>query len=137
MKPKGVFHALLIEDNPSDVMLIREAMRRSEVPFDVEIAYDGEEGLKLLGIVGLNFDLVILDLNLPKFSGHAILERYRVQNGPPVVIFSGSNNPQHKEAALALGAADYVVKPSTYEDFIRAVQGILGRYAAGATMYAG
>ena len=135
MNAKSVFHALLIEDNPSDVMLIREAMRRAEMPFDVEIAYNGEEGLKLLESAGSNFDLVILDLNLPKFSGLAILEQYRVQNGPPVVVFSGSSNPFHKEAALALGARDFVVKPSTYEGFIRAVRGILEKHAAHAAVH--
>lgn len=123
-----MLHVLLIEDNPSDVLMVREAMRKSHIAADVVIAYDGEEGAKLLH--DTSFDLVILDLNIPKFSGHAILEQYRHRTGPPVVVLTGSDDPRDKESALALGAADYVVKPPAFEDFLRAVQDILERHAA-------
>jgi CheY-like chemotaxis protein len=122
-----VLHVLLIEDNPSDVLLIREAMGRSPIPADVTIASDGEQGLRLL--TGARFDLVILDLNVPRFHGHGILAHYHqnqdIQEGPPVFVLSGSNNPRDREAALALGAQDYVVKPRRFEDFMQAVRGIL------------
>ena len=125
-----MLHLLLVEDNPADVLMIREAMRRSPIPADVVIAYDGAEGLRLL--TEMKFDLVLLDLNLPKFSGHAILENYRVLSGPPVVVFTGSQNQNDKALALMLGARDYVVKPSNYHAFISAVQDILEQASATA-----
>src|SRR5262245_25749986 len=120
-------HVLLVEDNPADVLLIREGMRKSRIPSDVVIAYDGEEALKLLGTT-CKFDLVILDLNVPKVNGHAFLERYRVHDGPPAVVFTGSLKTDDRTRALALGANDYVVKPRVFEEFVRAVGGILERW---------
>jgi DNA-binding response OmpR family regulator len=121
-----MLHILLIEDNPSDVMLIREGMRRSPIPADVVIAYDGEEGLRLL--TGSRFDLVILDLNIPKFHGHAILARCsEIQGLPPIYVLSGSDNPEDRKAALALGAKDYILKPREFEEFMQAVRAILER----------
>lgn len=119
-----MLHVLLIEDNPSDVMLIREAMRRSEVPADVEIVYSGDEAVKLMPFSA--FDLVILDLNIPRFHGHAILARcFEVPGIPPIYVFSGSNDPQDRKAALALGAKDHIVKPRDFEQFMQAVRRML------------
>src|SRR5215471_12466067 len=119
-------HVLLVEDAPPDVLMVREGMRGSPIPADVVVAYDGEEALKVLE--ASHFDLVILDLNVPKFDGYVILDQYRVKGGPPVVVFTGSIDPHDRERALALGAHDYVLKPRSYEEFIRTVQGILERW---------
>jgi len=116
-----MMHVLLVEDSPTDVFMIREAMRRSPIPADVVIAYDGERALQILTALGRSrFDLVILDLNLPKVDGYQILQAYPVADGPPVVVFSGSDNPSDKERALGLCAKDYVVKPPAFEAFILA-----------------
>lgn len=129
-----MLHALLIEDNPADVMLIREGMRRSHVPADVVIAYDGEEGLEWL--LESRFDLVILDLNVPKLDGRAVLAQSfvlaeRLKEGlPPVYVFSGSQDSSDRERSLALGAKEYIVKPSDFEEFVKAVQGILERFGS-------
>lgn len=63
-----MLHLLLIEDNPADVMMIREALRGSPIAADVTIAYDGEQALRLLE-VGPKSDFVILDLSIPKGMG--------------------------------------------------------------------
>jgi DNA-binding response OmpR family regulator len=124
-----MMHVLLVEDSPTDVFMIREAMRRSPIPADVAIAYDGERALQVLTALGRSrFDLVILDLNLPKVDGYQILQAYPVADGPPVVVFSGSESPSDKERAFELCAKDYVVKPAAFEAFILAVQGILQRW---------
>jgi DNA-binding response OmpR family regulator len=118
---------LLIEDNPPDVLLMRDAVRRSSIAADVVIAYDGEQALHLLEQSA--FDLVVLDLGLPKFDGQTILKKHWCPNGPPLVVFTGSENPQDRKLALELGVADYVTKPLRYDDFSRAVQDILERYS--------
>jgi len=110
-----MLHLLLIEDNPSDVLLIQEAVRTSAVSAHVAIAGDGEDGLRML--TGADYDLVILDLNLPKLTGHEVLKRYCPDGCSPIVVFTASNNPRDREKALALGAKGYVVKPMNFDQF--------------------
>ena len=119
-----MLHVLLVDDNPSDVMLICEGIRRSHIPADVTVACDGEDAFSLLS--STHFDLVILDLDLPKLRGHALLDRcQRGQGAPPVVVFTGSDNPTDKEIALAFGAKDYVEKPGEFLQFMRAVKAMV------------
>src|SRR5436305_10101373 len=115
-------HILLIEDNPADVLMIREALRESPIPADVMIAYDGEQAIKLLEQMAFKPDFIILDLNIPKFDGHQILERYH-SGGAPIVVFTSSSNGEDKRRALAGGARDYVIKPTGFRAFMNAVQG--------------
>jgi two-component system response regulator len=122
-------HILLIEDNAADVMLVREALRSCSLPADVVIAYDGDEGLRLLTESKLKPDFVLLDLNLPKYSGLELLERCRAEEGAPVIVLSGSQNPGDRERALELGAREYVQKPLDFNSFMRAVHGIVMRWA--------
>ena len=65
---------------------------------------------------------------MPKFDGFAVLERYRAQDGPAVVVFTNSRNEQDKQRALDLGAQDYVTKPIGFQPFLEAVQGIVERW---------
>ena len=120
-------HVLVVEDNPSDVFLIREAMRTSPVPADVIVAYDGTHGLQLLESPEPPPDLVILDLNLPRRSGMDILQRHPPTPPPPVVVFTGSSNPDERARAMELGASDYVVKPSGWDEYIAAIHGVIER----------
>jgi DNA-binding response OmpR family regulator len=125
-------HLLLAEDNPGDVLLVREALRTSTIAADLAVAYDGEQALRSLA--SQRFDLVILDLNLPKNDGHAILQKYaRLEGSPPIVVFTSSSSPSDRERALAVGAKEYVVKPSGLDDFMKAVQAILERWSNPST----
>jgi chemotaxis family two-component system response regulator Rcp1 len=112
-------HLLLVEDSHADVLLIRESLRSCSVPVDVTVAEDGARALWLLS-GGLEPDLVILDLNIPRISGLELLMQYE-QKDIPVVVFSSSENPDHRKQALELGARDYVHKPIDLEPFKRAV----------------
>src|ERR1700680_2624718 len=127
----NVLHILLVEDNAADVMLVREALRSCWITADVFIAYDGEQALKFLDELELKPEFVLLDLNLPKFNGYAVLEKYRERGGPPLVVFTSSEEKENKQRALALGARDYVVKPRSFQEFIGTVQGIVERWASG------
>jgi DNA-binding response OmpR family regulator len=93
------------------------------------IAYDGEQGLRLLNELNFKPDFILLDLNLPKFSGLELLERYHAKEGPPLIVLSGSDNPTEKERAMELGARDYVQKPLAWPDFIQAVHDVMMRWA--------
>ena len=118
---------LLAEDNPGDVGLVREAIRTCDVDTDLTVAKDGEQALTHLR--RSRYNLVILDLNLPKRDGQAILQLCAAEEqSPPFVVFSGSDRPSDKELALLAGAKEYVVKPGGLNDFIETVQGILKRW---------
>jgi CheY-like chemotaxis protein len=126
-----MLHLGLIEDNPGDVLLVREALRSCLVPADLTIAYDGEEGLRMLTQKETRLDFVILDLQLPKVNGLQILEHYRREDGPPVVVFTGSDDKTVCRRALELGARECVTKPPGFDAFVKAVRDMVERFSIG------
>ena len=116
---------LLIEDNAGDATLIRQALCACLVPVHLHIARDGEQALLMLTNPYFRPDLIVLDLNIPKITGTALLGRWQAI---PVVVFSSSANPTEKERCLALGAREFVTKPMELEAFGSAVCGIVERW---------
>ena len=124
-----MLHVLVIEDNPSDVLLISEAIKSSSIDADVTIAYDGAQAMRLLND-DPEPDLIILDLSLPKLGGLDILERQRTLEGlPPVVVFTSSHRIEERQRAMALGANDYIQKPVTLDEYLDAIRGAVERWA--------
>jgi CheY-like chemotaxis protein len=117
----------LIEDNPADVLLTREALSKYPIPLKIRVAKDGEQALVTLSASDCKPNLIILDLNMPKIDGHTVLERYKNKN-VPVVIFSSGWNEAEVRRALALGAREYVKKPMGFRPFVDAVSGIVDRW---------
>jgi chemotaxis family two-component system response regulator Rcp1 len=124
-----LIRVLLVEDSPGDVVLIREALRTSPFAIKLSVAYDGEEALRYLRAEW--FDLVILDLNLPRADGHTILRKQGGEASPSIVVFSSSDSLDDREQALAAGAMEYVVKPSGLDDFVHAIQHMVERWGCG------
>ena len=128
-----MFQVLIVEDNPSDVLLIREAIRTSNIPVDVTIAYDGNTALRMLADAGPAPDLIILDLNLPRIGGLELLKRHPPNGEPaPVVVFTSSDGPEERARAMALGARDYIVKPVTWDEYLDAIRGAVERWVPRA-----
>ncbi|MDP8979093.1 MAG: response regulator [Acidobacteriota bacterium] len=125
VKPVDV---LLVEDSPGDVTLVRLAFSQFEAPVNLRISTDGKDALRILGEDAYLPALVILDLNLPKLSGHEVLTAYQRSPRAPVVIFSSSSHRGDIERARALGAQDYIQKPTDLQPFIDAVLGIACRW---------
>ena len=117
-----MLHILLVEDNPADVLLVREALRLSPINADVLIAYDGEQALRLLMERHFKADLIVLDLNLPRFDGLTILADYRSRHDVPVMVLTSSANPADRERAFGLGVQEYIIKPPSFQGFIKTVQ---------------
>ena len=117
---------LLVEDSPTDVLLIRESLISCSVSTHVTLAYDGAKALSFLN-GGYRADLIILDLNIPKISGLELMARYKSRE-TPIVVFSSSQNPNHKKQALELGASDYVYKPIDLAAFTVAVCNIVEKW---------
>jgi CheY-like chemotaxis protein len=118
---------LIVEDNIADIVLMCEALQEfCASPVEIITAADGGEAFTLLS-EGAVFDVVILDLNLPKVSGHAFLERYK-PSYPPIAVFTSSWNDDEAKRALALGAREVVHKPTSYEEYVQAVCGMVMRW---------
>ena len=117
---------LLVEDNSGDVGLVREALAEYRVDCDIAVVSDGEKAMEFvddadIGRLGRP-DLVILDLNLPRRSGHEVLMRIRSSNvlaDVPVIVLTSSNAQRDRQEAAALGATRYVRKPLLLEDFLK------------------
>jgi CheY-like chemotaxis protein len=119
---------LLVEDNAGDAVLIRQILADASVAVNLHIARDGEQALTMLIDAHFRPALIILDLNIPRITGSALLERWRsIQI--PVVVFSSSLNDTERERALALGAREFIHKPTDIAAFHEAVCGIVQRYA--------
>jgi len=110
---------LLIEDSPSDAMLLREQLHES-MNGDVSIEHTStlEEGLARLGQGGI--DAVLLDLGLPDSSGLETFERVsETLPQPAVVVITGLNDARLAEEAVRLGAQDYMVKDEASPEKLR------------------
>lgn len=109
---------LIVEDNPDTVTLILRALKKCGVEEEVVVARDGAEALTLLleprAEASRRPCFVLLDLNLPKLSGHDVLTRLRADSRTsllPVVVFSSSGMDSDVLASYKLGANSYVYKP--------------------------
>ena len=125
MKPMEI---MLVEDNAGDALLIRQILVESEVPANLHIARDGEQALTMLSDPDFRPSLIILDLNIPRINGPALLERWKSQ-GTPVVVFSSSLNDAERARVLQLGAKEFIHKPAELEAFTEAITGIIDRWA--------
>ncbi len=117
---------LLADDNASDVYLIREALREHGVDFVLRVASDGKEVLGIISgaapdAAAHRFDLLILDLNLPRHDGIEILQKMRESawmEQVPVVVLTSSDSPRDRLMANELGVTRYLRKPSSLDEFL-------------------
>ncbi len=123
---------LLVEDNPGDVELVREALSEGKIRNELHVAQDGIEAMKFLKReAGYEDspcpDLVLLDLNLPKKSGREVLEEIK-SNAKlkfiPVVILTSSKAEEDILKSYKLYANCYVTKPVDFEQFMKVVKSI-------------
>jgi chemotaxis family two-component system response regulator Rcp1 len=121
---------LLVEDNAGDALLIGQALSEYPRPVHLRIARDGEQALQILEEPGFTADLVILDLNIPRISGHAVLASYQL-HATPVVVFSAYHNEAQRDRVLSLGAKDFVHKPLDLDDFKNAVTRMVQKWVVG------
>ena len=113
-------HILLVEDNPGDVRLIQEALKTTELQYILDTASDGDEALaKLIGDSSLP-DLVILDLNLPRRSGHdvlSVIKEHPRTRTIPVIVLSSSGLTEDIQKSYGAHANCYIQKPQNIDDF--------------------
>jgi two-component system, chemotaxis family, response regulator Rcp1 len=130
----------IAEDNPADVYLIQEALRRYEFTYHLEIADNGEDMLKMIAKVDQDPsescpDLFMIDLNLPRRPGDEILGRIRQSSRcahVPAIVITSSDSPQDRARARELGASFYFRKPADLEKFM-AIGGIVRDFLESPT----
>ncbi|HZF91572.1 MULTISPECIES: response regulator [Streptomyces] len=123
---------LLVEDDPGDELMTREAFEDNKIGNTLHVVRDGEEALDFLYRRGDHTeaprpDLILLDLNLPKYDGRQVLER--IKSDPdlahiPVVILTTSAAEEDILRSYKLHANAYVTKPVDLDQFIAAVRQI-------------
>ncbi len=123
------FDVLLVDDNPADTDLMAELLARHGCRGNIHTVGDGEEAMAFLRAQGKYSDsttpqLVILDLNMPRKDGRAVLAE--VKRDPklrkiPIIVFTTSQSPRDITCSYELGANCYVNKPGNLPEFVAAV----------------
>ena len=124
---------LLVEDNPSDEELTLRALKRANVQNRIVVVRDGAAALDFLFRRGAHADrpldeeiqVILLDLNLPKLSGHDVMRAIRADERTrllPVVILTSSSEDRDLAEGYAGGCNSYVVKPVDFTQFAEAVR---------------
>ena len=128
----SVVTILLIEDNPADVLLTQEALRRTALPHNVIAVSDGAQALKSLkdgplAQPGARPHLILLDWNLPGVHGREVLGALKADallRRIPVVVLTTSASPVDVKEAYDLHANCFCAKPVRLDDFVSVVSAI-------------
>jgi CheY-like chemotaxis protein len=131
-------YVLLVEDNKDDEKLTIRALQKARLQNEIRVVRDGEEALDFLFCSGKYSDrakddlpqFILLDLKLPKLTGHEVLEKIRQDRRTkllPVIILTSSREDIDLEKCYAYGANSYIVKPVDTAQFSECVQQ-LGMY---------
>ncbi|MBW8483258.1 response regulator [Actinomadura parmotrematis] len=130
--PLKPIEVLLVEDDPGDELMTREAFEDNKVGNNLHVTRDGMEALDFLYRRGPHADaprpdLILLDLNLPKYDGREVLAQ--IKSDPdlaviPVVVLTTSSAEEDVVRSYNLHANAYVTKPVDFDRFISAIRQI-------------
>jgi two-component system, chemotaxis family, response regulator Rcp1 len=128
-EPSGLrrWNILIAEDSRSDVFLIRQAIEKSGLDVQLYVADDGEKAVKFFEQADADLtapcpDLILLDINMPRYKGGNILRRLRTSlrcAGALVLVVTSSDSQADREEMIALGADGYFRKPSDFAEFMK------------------
>jgi CheY-like chemotaxis protein len=138
MRESRDYTVLLVEDSEDDQILIRRAFAKAKLANPLHVAEDGDKAVAYLAGEGPYADrekhplptIILLDLKLPRRSGHEVLEWLRAHpdlRRIPVVILTSSAESEDVRRAYELGANSYLVKPVAFEGLMEMVR-TLGVY---------
>lgn len=115
---------LIVEDEKSIAELERDYLEING--FSVDIAFTGDEGLRLA--LAADYDLILLDIMLPNMDGFEVCKMIRKTKDIPIMLVSAKKEEIDKIRAFGLGADDYVVKPFSPNELIARIKAHLARY---------
>ncbi|MFD2569287.1 response regulator [Spirosoma soli] len=113
-------HILLIEDDQDDIDLFRYALKAKCVHCKLAVIMQGDEVAPYLAAATEQPDVIVMDLNLPMVHGREVLKLIKQAEGyrdTPVVILTTSSAREDREYCLALGADDFITKPTSVDAF--------------------
>ncbi len=136
VKEKSLNTILVAEDNNAELRLLQIAMERTGLSelVNIKVAYNGEEAIERIeeALKGKALSLILLDLNMPKIPGKAVLQFLQnTGSATPVIILSNSDNERDIKDCFQLGANGYFTKPSHFnklEDFCLAIKNSFEKY---------
>lgn len=114
---------LIVEDEKNIALLL--SFNLSKAGFEPECAYDGEDGLRKA--LTNPFDIVLLDIMLPKLDGFKVLEGIRTRSDVPVIMVTARDDEKDKVAGLENGADDYITKPFSMNEVIARIRANIRR----------
>ena len=115
---------LLVEDEHKVAQFIKKGLQQDH--FAVDLASDGEEALYLAD--SGDYDLIILDLMLPKVSGFSVLSTVRKKNpNVPILILTAKTSVEDRVRGLEIGSDDYLIKPFAFAELRARVRALLRR----------
>ena len=119
---KGIF---IVDDSPTILMSLKTNLEMNG--FKVETASDGEDAVNKLNN-GVNPDLIITDLNMPRMDGFKLIEHVRQMKTfrfKPILVLTTESQLQKREEAKRLGATGWLVKPVSGNDLIKVIKKVL------------
>jgi DNA-binding response OmpR family regulator len=116
-------HILLIEDDLSIAEMLLKALTKEG--YNLTTAYDGEEGL--IAFERHTYDLVLVDLMMPKVDGMEVIRQIRTRSAVPILIMSAKDSDVDKALGLGFGADDYVAKPFSMLEMTARIQSAIRR----------
>ena len=115
---------LLVEDDTGIARFVKQGL--SEKSFSVDVAADGEEGIH--AALRMKYDLIVLDILLPKMDGKEVLKKVRSMGiQTPVIFLTAKDSESDIIHGLNLGADDYVTKPFSFNELLARIQAIIRR----------
>ena len=121
----GIASILIVDDNPK---FLQDALPM--YGYDIEVAEDGLEALKILGKENSHFDLILLDVMMPNMDGWDTLKAIRKNKDTekiPVIMLTAVSEDQKVVSGLKIGADDYVVKPFVLPNLLARIEALLRR----------
>ncbi len=114
---------LIVEDDTDIQELLRNFLQ--EVGYEISIANDGMEAISLFST--MNFDLILLDIMLPKIDGFTVCELIRKQSRVPIIMLTALNGEEEQIRGLDLEVDDYITKPFSMPILVRKIGAVLRR----------
>lgn len=116
---------LVVEDEKDLNNVIKKFLTKNS--FIVDTAFDGEEAMDY--IEGFDYDIIILDIMMPKLDGFQVAEKIRKNNiNTPILFLTAKDQVEDKIKGLNLGADDYIIKPFDFEELKARINAVIRRY---------